>query len=475
MHDSMMILVGLITLALLPGAVYSLIHDLKIANDDRNIFKIETFGFVAGGEMSMELTGFSMEAVGEAARNMSAAKIGFIMRKAPSESAAQQDLEKVIETSLCLMDDTHKDDYVLDISKPTAWESSTGKHTVPADGAGLYSLIFVRCNPSGPYKVNFELYAKFYNPGPNYLSAGDTPLPRVYMIFCGLFTIALILWCLILFKSHRAGTTVHQIHYMMAALLLLKCLTLLFESIRFHYISVNGSSEGWSIVYYVFAFSKGIMLFTVILLIGSGWSLMKPFLNDKEKRIIMVVLTLQVVDNIAVVVLEETAPGSQYWLTWRDLLHLIDIVCCCAIMVPIVWSIRHLRQAVELDGKAQMNLQKLQLFRQFYVMVVAYVYFTRIVVLLLAATIPFYLLWLDSMFTELATLTFFVVTGIQFRPSDDNPYMLKDDEEVLLTHDCGLDIDDIDEDPGFEDSRGAGAVQLTGTGPGSRKDASGKV
>ena len=53
----------------------------------------------------------------------------------------------------------------------------------------------------------------------------------------------------------------------------------------------------------------------------------------------------------------------------------------------------------------------------------AYIYFTRIVVFLLAATIPFYLLWLGAMFTELATLLFFVVTGYKFKPAKDNPYL----------------------------------------------------
>ena len=52
------------------------------------------------------------------------------------------------------------------------------------------------------------------------------------------------------------------------------------------------------------------------------------------------------------------------------------------------------RQAAEVDGKAQNSLMKLQLFRQFYVMVVIYIYFTRIVVYLLTSTIPFYLLWM---------------------------------------------------------------------------------
>lgn len=63
------------------------------------------------------------------------------------------------------------------------------------------------------------------------------------------------------------------------------------------------------------------MLFTVILLIGSGWSLIKGFLTDREKKIIIVVFALQIANNVAMAVLEETAPGSQMWLAWRDALH----------------------------------------------------------------------------------------------------------------------------------------------------------
>lgn len=101
----------------------------------------------------------------------------------------------------------------------------------------------------------------------------------------------------------------------------------------------------------------------------------------------------------------------------------MDILCCLAILLPIVWSIRHLRQAAEVDGKAQHNIVKLQLFRRFYIMVVLYIYFTRIAVYLLAATIRFYWLWLGPLATETATLLFFVVTGYQFQPAVDNPYL----------------------------------------------------
>lgn len=59
----------------------------------------------------------------------------------------------------------------------------------------------------------------------------------------------------------------------------------------------------------------------------------------------------------------------QGWFTWRDIFHLLDIICCCAILFPIVWSIKHLREAAHTDGKSARNVVKLTLFRQFYVMV----------------------------------------------------------------------------------------------------------
>ena len=51
---------------------------------------------------------------------------------------------------------------------------------------------------------------------------------------------------------------------------------------------------------------------------------------------------------------------------------------------------------MQTDGKAARNLLKLQLFRQFYVMVVVYIYFTRIVVYLLRSTMPYQYAWLPD-------------------------------------------------------------------------------
>jgi hypothetical protein len=50
---------------------------------------------------------------------------------------------------------------------------------------------------------------------------------------------------------------------------------------------------------------------------------------------------------------------------------LVDLLCCGAILFPVVWSIRHLQEGSQTDGKAAINLRKLKLFRHFYIMVSA--------------------------------------------------------------------------------------------------------
>ena len=72
-------------------------------------------------------------------------------------------------------------------------------------------------------------------------------------------------------------------------------------------------------------------------------------------------------------------------------------------------------------------------------MVVTYVYFTRIVVFLLEATIPFYLYWFGELFTELATFLFFIVTGYKFRPVPDNPYFNVPTDEAADGEEYGLE------------------------------------
>ncbi|XP_026478623.1 protein GPR107 [Ctenocephalides felis] len=286
---------------------------------------------------------------------------------------------------------------------------------------GLYNLYFHNClNYHNQHvKLDFNIVIEENNNG-NFLSAGEMPLPTLYFCMALLFFLSGCFWTFVLRRSKHP---VFKIHYLMSILVFLKAMSLLFHGVNFHFIATKGEHVAtWAILYYVTHLLKGAVLFITIVLIGTGWTFIKHILADKDKKLFMVVIPLQVLANVAEIIIEESEEGDIEHRTWRDVFILVDLLCCGAILFPVVWSIRHLQEASHIDGKAAVNLRKLKLFRHFYVMIVCYIYFTRIIVYLLKITVPFQYEWLDEMFRELATYAFFVLTGYKFRPASANPY-----------------------------------------------------
>jgi hypothetical protein len=118
---------------------------------------------------------------------------------------------------------------------------------------------------------------------------------------------------------------------------------------------------------------------------------------------------------VAEIIVEESEEGQVVHSTWKVIFTSLDLLCCGAILFPVVWwvintwlsddrlglslaiygtgrSIRHLQEASQTDGKAAQNLRKLKLFRHFYMIVVCYIYFTRIIVKMLLRVSDTYIL-----------------------------------------------------------------------------------
>ncbi|XP_031144980.1 protein GPR108 isoform X1 [Sander lucioperca] len=295
---------------------------------------------------------------------------------------------------------------------------------------GLYSLKFHYCQnrvPGVKFPYSFSVEVTEVNPD-GYLSAAEIPLSRLYICMAGVFFTAALVWVYTLMK-HRYS--VFKIHWLMAALAFTKATSLVFHSINYHFINTKGHPiEGWAVMYYITHLLKGALLFITLALIGTGWAFVKYILSDKEKKIFMIVIPLQVLANVAFIIIESTEEGSSEYYLWKEILFLVDLICCGAILFPVVWSIRHLQEASSTDGKAAMNLEKLKLFRHYYVMIVCYIYFTRIIAILLKVTMPFQWQWCYEFLVEVSTLIFFVLTGYKFRPASNNPYLqLPQDEE----------------------------------------------
>ncbi|KAL4609361.1 protein GPR107-like isoform X1 [Arapaima gigas] len=307
------------------------------------------------------------------------------------------------------------------------------------DQQGLYNFYFHNCysmDPKDPKLLRFsiDIYIEEKNPS-SYLSAGEIPLPKLYIFMSMFFFLLGTLWVHVL---RTRSADVYKIHWLMTALPFTKSLSLVFHAIDYYYISNQGFRiEGWAVVYYITHLLKGALLFITIALIGTGWAFIKHILSDKDKKIFMIVIPLQVLANVAYIIIESTEEGTTEYGLWKEILFLVDLLCCGAILFPVVWcvSIRHLQEASATDGKAAINLAQLKLFRHYYVMIVCYIYFTRIIAILIKFIVPFQWKWLYQLLDELATLVFFFLTGHKFRPASYNPYLLlsvEDEEDVEM-------------------------------------------
>lgn len=397
------------------------IRSSEIRSDDRSIIPFDEFGFTHTGRLELNVSHITLSNPNP---ELDLSQIGFFLSTRDSWIHVLQQIQD-LDITCALQSEVVKVVYTFDKLKGAKELGIVYSESE----SNQFTLVFANCLPQ--LQVSMDVRSEMYNlDGKNsnrdYLSAGKTVLPRVYFLFFLAYFSLSVIWVYFLYKKR---STVYHIHYFMLAVLILKSLNLLCEAEDKSYIKRTGSAHGWDVLFYIFSFLKGITLFTLIVLIGTGWSFLKPYLQDKEKKVLMIVIPLQVVANIAQVVIDESGPYAQDWITWKQVFLLVDVVCCCAVLFPIVWSIKNLREAARTDGKAAVNLMKLTLFRHYYIVVICYIYFTRVVVYALETITSYRYLWTSVVAGELATLAFYVFTGYKFRPEAHNPYFMIDDDE----------------------------------------------
>ncbi|XP_058109878.1 protein CANDIDATE G-PROTEIN COUPLED RECEPTOR 7-like [Magnolia sinica] len=425
---SLLSLISLLSFIFLPSTLAE-IKTLAITSDSRPMILIEKFGFTHTGHVHISVSSVSYESLNPSLPPPLSSLLGFFLLS--QESLLQILQESQQNPNFCVLSSHH----VINLFtfQDLSLNSHSFNHSYPITAPNEYSLFFANCAPE--CQVSMSLRTEMYNldaagpgipPVKDYLPAGQTQLPFLYFLFSVAYLVFLVVWVLVCVRNKRS---VHRIHLLMVGLILIKALNLICAAEDKHYIKVTGTPHGWDILFYIFQFIRVTLLFTIIVLIGTGWSFLKPFLQEKEKKVLMIVIPLQVVANVASAVIGETGPFIKDWVTWNQVFLLVDIACCCAIIFPIVWSIRSLRETSKTDGKAARNLAKLTLFRQFYIVVVGYLYFTRIVVYALRTIAAYKYQWVSAAAEEAASLAFYLFIFYMFRPVERNEYFVIDDEE----------------------------------------------
>lgn len=329
---------------------------------------------------------------------------------------------------------------------------------IPEAKEGLYALFFYNCKKlnknKDPLLVSFSVEVSQYRVMDvlsgvrNYLSAGDAPLPFMYFIAFLVFLGGAIWWHRLLFHSGpEVYNSIRSVHQFMYALAVLKVMVLFFHAVMLYRRQVNGRMHGsWALLYYFFQTIKGIALFALIALLGTGWSLLKPFLTKTDQRILMLVLPLQVLGNIAQAVIDEQSEGSSHWGDWRGALRIFDVACCCAVLLPIVWSIRSLRDSSTGTKAAQRSLNRLRQFRTFYIASVGFIYFTRIALEFLTEYLSFRHLWVGSFLYEVSAVLYYGYVGWLFQPKAEvrGRLVVDEDAEEVDGNDVASGVQDIE-------------------------------
>ncbi|KAF9352340.1 hypothetical protein BGX34_012206 [Mortierella sp. NVP85] len=395
--------------------------ELVISNDQRGLIYIGSFGFLPGGTLDMKLDG--LKVVPYEGDDGKEKRIGFLIQRGSS------DADIVEWEEGCILDDPYfKDDIdqgrgefqLLDTTKP----NFDYHHEVLPGEQEMWNILFVNCPRS---IVSFKLKTTEINPDNNYLSAGDIPLPKVYAGSAIAYFGASTLWLYMLMKK---DTRVFWPHKLMLVLAVMIGIQKTFQAIKINYMKKGEDAEGWTVMFYIFAFLKGSLSILIITLIASGWMFIKPFLSPKDKKIILVIIPLQILSNIASTISSETAIGSVKWSFWTQLFPMIDLISCVVILGVIIQTQRHLGEAAEAEGKVAENKVKYKLWGSFYLVTVVYIYLTRIMVEFLKVALPYqYVQWLVELLNEAITLGFYATIGWKFRPYANNPYTLIDEDD----------------------------------------------
>lgn len=48
---------------------------------------------------------------------------------------------------------------------------------------------------------------------------------------------------------------------------------------------------------------------------------------------------MQVLANVSYIIIEETEEGASEYTLWREILFLVDLICCGAVLFPVVWCV----------------------------------------------------------------------------------------------------------------------------------------
>lgn len=251
------------------------IESMRIVDDSRPMILFEQFGFSKGGRAAVSVKGVSWKSPSRRQDvSFQPGLMGFVLiRQAAYERVDNE--SRYSAGGYCPLSSRYVQVVFTFQSLDPAFAYNGSVAIAESDE---YSLLFSNCL-SG-FEVTMDVHTEMYNVGAggekDYLPLGEIPLPRLYFVFSLVYAAILLAWIAVCVQQRL---TVDKIHIIMGVLLLFKALKMVCAAEDMSFVRRTGTPHGWDVVFYIFGFLKGVTLFTVIVLIGTGWSFLKPYLQ----------------------------------------------------------------------------------------------------------------------------------------------------------------------------------------------------
>lgn len=245
--------IALFLLVISPHFCIGRITSAEIRKDDRLLIPLdEPFGFGSDGKLNITISNFMLRPIYDpqkkAVTKPNLHRMGILIttpyggmlldQQVASEGHCPLDSDEQI--TLLTFDQVDLTSRFLetDVLLSSLLEEFTG---------GEFMLYFANCEADTA--VDFDMILDLYNQKGDkidYLPVGEDALPLLYFVVFLCFSVLAGAWLVVIVRARRH---VQKVHYLMAALVAFKSLTVLSQSGMYHMIALHGHPEGWNVAY----------------------------------------------------------------------------------------------------------------------------------------------------------------------------------------------------------------------------------
>ncbi|KAF8006843.1 hypothetical protein BT93_K0993 [Corymbia citriodora subsp. variegata] len=386
------------------------IKTLTLTSDPRQIILLHKFAFTHHGQVSISAS--EVYVTSSSLYALDHSRLGFFLL--PKEALHQVLLEEEQNANYCILNSFYT------IPLFTFRDLSPPPHrflngTYPVNYPSEYSLFFAKCDPVAHVSMNMhtELFNLDSNGSKDYLLNGQSRLILLFIVFSFAFFFLSVLWA---YSCYCNMESTNWVHLLITGLINVKTLSLICAGLDMYFVKLTGTHH---------VISSLIIMASIII----GFFFFKPFLQEKEAKVLIVAIMLQVLPNLAfpfVVTMGDARSGVMV------LLASMSMVCTYTFLVTVGRSIWLLRKAAKTDEKAGMRLANIKEFALYYVLAIGYLYVSAMVAYDLRIVMAYEYHWVSNAVEEGVNLRIFLVMLSLFRPVIEFILDAEDEKEETM-------------------------------------------